>query len=513
MTNRSVAFTAAKNALLAGRYEFERPVGEGGMGAVWRARDLRLQCPVAVKVLYHDGRDGEAMRQRFLREARVAAAVQHANVVRTTDFGIEDGTPYMVMELVEGESLADRMGKRPSLSIDECVEIASSVLRGLAAAHDAGVIHRDVKPENVHLVHDRDGIFPKILDFGIASALRPEGGRISVQTTQSGGLVGTPHYMSPEQARGLPDLDARSDIYSVGSMLYEMLTGATPVDADHPGDLLMAVVKEDHLPAVQLRPEIGEELSHVLDVALRKDRDERYPTARAMRQALLAAAPTAARVRPDVTGPIHIRQRLSSIPPAHPTPRDLERTTLGADELLSGEMLPPPAESRARRPLLIASGILVAAVLVGVGVLLGSDAREPEAPPEGGAEVDEIEAATAADTRPVVSPLAGPPPASEAASAGEAAVEEAGELPAEPAAASAVAEVAEDREPEAGGGAAEAVEAAEPPPTKAPIARPRRAARARMRPVATPGAMEAASMEGDGEAEAETPAAFRDLDY
>lgn len=411
-----MTFSPQKSALLAGRYEFERPVGEGGMGAVWRARDLRLQCPVAVKVLYHDGRDAEAMSQRFLREARVAAAVQHANVVRTTDFGIEDGTPYMVMELVEGESLADRMGKLPALSIHECIDIVSSVLRGLAAAHDAGVIHRDIKPENVHLVHDRDGIFPKILDFGIASAMKPEG-RISVQTTQAGGLVGTPHYMSPEQARGLPDLDARSDVYSVGAMLYEMLTGSTPVDAELPGDLLVAVVKEPHRPAVDLRPEIGEALSYVLDIALRKSREERYPTARAMRQALLAATPAHARRSADVTGPIHVRPRFST-PPAS---RDSARTTFDAAELLSGEMLSSPRRERAK-PLWIAGAVAGLVLLVG-GVVLATRTSEPDSEPAAEAPRDPPER-EASESRPAMSPTRVEPPPEVAAPPTGAEVEE-----------------------------------------------------------------------------------------
>ena len=459
-----MAFVAAKNALLAGRYEFERPVGEGGMGAVWRAQDLRLHCPVAVKVLYHDGRDAEAMSQRFLREARVAASVQHVNVVRTTDFGIEDGTPYMVMELVEGESLADRMGKRPPLSIDECVEIAASVLRGLAAAHDAGVIHRDVKPENVHLVHDRDGFFPKILDFGIASAIRPEG-RISVQTTQAGGLVGTPHYMSPEQARGLPDLDARSDVYSVAAMLYEMLTGTTPVDAELPGDLLLAVVKEPHLPAVERRPELGDDLSHTLDVALRKERDERYPTARAFRQALQAAMPQTDYSRPDATGPIQIRRRTGSVPP----PSD--RPTLDAGELLSGEMLEPPMTRPSRRALVVAGGILAAVALVAAGVLFRSG-LEPER--------IEADAPVLAPAEPAEEPAFPPPTVS--APAAEGAVE-----------------------PEPVSRESEEVDEA-PGQVRSP---------SRMRAVRSPRAPEASSMAAEAPAPASsmTPEAFRDLDY
>ncbi|MAQ17628.1 MAG: hypothetical protein CMN30_22880 [Sandaracinus sp.] len=466
-----MVFVPTKNALLAGRYEFERPVGEGGMGAVWRARDLRLHCPVAVKVLWHDGRDSEALSQRFLREARVAASVQHVNVVRTTDFGIEDDTPYMVMELVEGESLADRMGKRPPLSINECVEIASSVLRGLAAAHDVGVIHRDIKPENVHLVADRDGVFPKILDFGIASALKPEG-RVSVQTTQAGGLVGTPHYMSPEQARGLPDLDARSDVYAVGAMLYEMLTGATPVDAELPGDLLLAVVKEAHVPAIERRPELGKRLSHALDIALRKDRDERYPTASAFRKALHDAIPKTPKSRPDVTGPIQIRDRMISEPPG-PT----DRPTLDADELLSGAYLPPPAPPRSRTALLVGAAVVLAAALVAVGIFLGASEGEVASP-----------TADAPQTREAEAPEAPEPPAPTATVAVPTAALPPTEVPAE----------------------GPPVEEAEEAP-EAPVRR--RAAR--MRAATTEMAATPAEMAPVSEMSASmgTPTAFRDLDY
>ena len=234
----------ATGSLIAERYELDVMIGEGGMARVWRGVDTVLARPIAVKFLFlREGRDHEAMVDRFLREARIAAAVRHPNVVDILDFGTtEDERPFMVMELLEGESLEQRMSRDPELTLEELVGIVSLALDGLTAVHKAGIVHRDLKPDNVFLLHDDGEVRPKLLDFGVSRDTDPTSGRRTALTTGEGSLVGTPEYMSPEQARGRKDIDHRSDIYSVGVILYEATTGRLPYDAEGVGDLIIDIV-------------------------------------------------------------------------------------------------------------------------------------------------------------------------------------------------------------------------------------------------------------------------------
>ncbi|HEY8430506.1 MAG TPA: serine/threonine-protein kinase [Sandaracinaceae bacterium] len=283
----------AEGLVIAGRYELEALIGEGGMARVWRAKDRTLQRLVAVKFLFlREDRDRRTMVDRFLREARIAAAVRHPNVVDLLDFGTtEEGRPFMVMELLAGESLEARLSREPTLTLRELIRIAAGMLDGLAAVHKAGIVHRDLKPDNVFLLDDDGEVRPKLLDFGVsreASAI--SGRRSSAVTTADGYLVGTPEYMSPEQARGLRDVDFRTDIYSVGVVLYEAMTGRLPYTAEGVGDLIIDIVGGGAPPLATLRPEIGEPLSDVVARAMSPRREDRYQSAREMRDALLAAA-------------------------------------------------------------------------------------------------------------------------------------------------------------------------------------------------------------------------------
>lgn len=260
------------------------------MGEVWRAFDQLLQRPVAVKFLSARGLgDGGAAVDRFLREARIAASVQHRNVVQTVDFGtLGDDRPYMVMELLDGESLATRFEQSPRLSMADLVQLTSLTLRGLSAVHAAGIVHRDLKPENIFLHRDADGVLPKIVDFGISRSL-DAGDRKSALSTQHGLIVGTPDYMSPEQARGQGDIDRRADIYAMGVILYEGLCGQLPFRAATVGELIAAIIQDRPTPIRQLRPDVPELLASVIEQAMCPDRDQRFVDARVMSTALGAA--------------------------------------------------------------------------------------------------------------------------------------------------------------------------------------------------------------------------------
>jgi len=292
-------FQPRAGRVLDGRYVLESAIGEGGHALVWRARHQRLGHHVAVKFLREP--DDQERRARFLREAQVAAAIRHRNVVEILDVGEEDDHVYMVMELLEGDSLAEHLAKGP-MSVAEAVRLTAAILGGLTAVHEAGIVHRDLKPENVLLVNDADGYFPKIVDFGISrvhmrESERPAESRVrdsgpalvSVVPTQENVLVGTPEYMSPEQVRAKTRVDHRSDVWSIGVMLYEMLTSDLPFRGETAADVFIAVATETEKPITEQRPDVPEPLARFLHRALRKSAAERYANARAMRRALVQA--------------------------------------------------------------------------------------------------------------------------------------------------------------------------------------------------------------------------------
>ncbi len=314
--------------VIAGRYRLDAPIGEGAMGSVWRAEDQTLKRHVAIKFLFVRGaRDPQAMVDQFLREARIAASVQHRNVIQTVDFGtVDDFQPFMVMELLNGESLGDRMARQPPLSHEQLIHIVSLTLRGLSAVHDAGIVHRDLKPQNVFLQRDADAVYPKILDFGISRSLNGGEDRPSAIATQEGMIVGTPDYMSPEQARGERHIDRRSDIYSMGVMLFEGLTGRLPFLAETVGDLIVQIMTTDAPHAIEIAPSVPRSLSDLVAQAMSRNREHRFADARALRRALLAAAETAwshgGRIAASgPPGPVNLGQGagLMSLPPPQPT--------------------------------------------------------------------------------------------------------------------------------------------------------------------------------------------------
>ncbi len=260
------------------------------MGSVWRAQHLALEAPVAIKFVHVQGGDQARFLARFEREAKLAASVRHRNVVSITDYGhMPDGTAFMVMDCLDGEPFADYLETQPSPA--EVLYIAELTTRGLVAVHEAGIVHRDLKPENIFICRDATGVYPKLIDFGISKHLRPEGERRSAVTTQEGAIFGTPAYMSPEQARGLTDIDERTDIYSMGVILYEALAGKLPYESQYVGDLMLAIVVGGAQPLHEVRPDLDPRLGDVVMKAMAHDARARYQTARELLAALGTLAP------------------------------------------------------------------------------------------------------------------------------------------------------------------------------------------------------------------------------
>jgi serine/threonine-protein kinase len=281
--------------LVDGRYEIVRLLSEGGMGAVYVVEHRFLRKQLALKVLHAElARDADALA-RFEREARAASRIDHPNVVRVTDFGrTEAGEPYLVMELLAGHTLADELTQGQHLPPGRARFIAVEVLRGLEEANLRGVVHRDLKPENVILVPGPEsnvgGEAVKVVDFGIAQ-LRTDGDQ---RMTSTGAVMGTPLYMAPEQVRGQADLDARVDVYAVGVMLYEMLAGRTPYEGDTFGAIAHEILSAKPQPLATVAPEVDPAWSALVMHAFAGDREQRFASARQLREALERLPATAA---------------------------------------------------------------------------------------------------------------------------------------------------------------------------------------------------------------------------
>lgn len=253
--------------LLAARYRLEARIGSGGMSTVYRAFDTVLERTVAIKLMHRNLAEHSEQLERFRREARAVAQLNHPHIVQVIDAGEHDDTPFIVFEHVQGETLKERIQRAGRLSVTEAVAYAVEIARALGAAHERGIVHRDVKPQNV-LIND-EGL-AKVTDFGIARTLEEHG------LTADGRVLGTTDYVSPEQAMG-QEVDGQSDIYSLGIVLYEMLVGDIPFHGENQVAVAMKHVREEIPDVQQLRPSIGAALAAVLDRATAKSLDVRYP--------------------------------------------------------------------------------------------------------------------------------------------------------------------------------------------------------------------------------------------
>jgi serine/threonine protein kinase len=410
--------------VLAGKYRLERLLAQGGMGSVWRARNTSLDVAVAVKVVA-TAADREWLRPRFMREANAAARLRHPAIVRVFDVDqTPQGDPFIVMELLEGETLTKRM--TPRLDPIEAVRLLLPIADALRVAHEGGVIHRDVKPENVFLALDGGQLQPKLLDFGIVKVDRSEG---KDRLTERGEFVGTPEYMSPEQARGRDDLDATTDVWSLCVVLYEAITGRLPFQGgENYRALLRSIIEDAPTPISELGPEDAE-LAHIIERGLSKEPRERWLSMNELGTAL-ALFLVNRNVRDDATGS-SIEVRWLDRRPSLPSPQPAVAEVTSAASVVG---VVTKLRRTQRRNRMMVGGVAVGAAAIvallwlarpGAHAESASAASAPAAlPPEPAATVPPVPTVTAlvgavASTTPVTSaappetPPAAPPKGAE----------------------------------------------------------------------------------------------------
>lgn len=342
------------------RYRLDSLLGRGGMGSVWRAEHLQLRSPVAVKLLDPAISSNEQMLTRFIREAQSAASLRSPHVVQIFDYGVEAGTAFIAMELLQGESLAERIARLKQLPPDEVIRFLSQVLRAISKAHEAGIVHRDLKPDNIFICAD-DPEFAKVLDFGVAKVTNGELSGSAGSRTQTGMMIGTPYYMSPEQTQA-KDVDARADLWGIAVIAYECLVGRRPFTGDSFGELVIGIcTKPVPIPSHSVAVPPGFDEWFVKGT--QRDRDRRFSSAREMADELAKLSPLSSsspRTLPFPTKPITV-PRPSASPPRSAPVDNLDLTT-GQRAVTSGPSLAREPRSAAVYVLLAAAVLIVAGV-------------------------------------------------------------------------------------------------------------------------------------------------------
>lgn len=319
---------ASVGEIIGGKYRLDRLLGEGGMGAVFAAENLNTGRRVAVKVLHGQWAERPEVAQRFVREARATTAIAHPNIVEVFDLDSDAarGITYIVQEFLEGETLEAHLASRPGsrLGAREALEIIVPVMEAIVAAHARGIVHRDIKPANIFLVRGRGGeLVPKVIDFGIAKDLASAEG--ASNRTQEGLTIGTPSYMSPEQVSGSTDVDAQTDVWALGVVLYQMLSGRLPFESPQQNVVMAKILLELPTPIASHCPELPAGLIAIVDGALRRDRRERLGSVRAMMSAALECgewprnAQPRGSVPPEQALPSPTRPSLPPTAPVHAT--------------------------------------------------------------------------------------------------------------------------------------------------------------------------------------------------
>ncbi len=359
-----------------GRYEVVALIGRGGFGAVYEATHRELKKRVALKVLHREFALHPTVRARFSREAVAASAMRHPHVVDVTDVGVFEGQPYLVMEFLEGETLRARCERDGAMGVEATLDVLLPVLDAIATAHAQGIVHRDLKPDNVFLarVGPRGAAVPKVLDFGIVKLSGDLPDRRGT-LTGSGALLGTPSYMSPEQAENLRDIDGRSDQFSLGAILYECLTGRRAFEGEGMISILHRVATQPVKPPRELRTELPAALEAVVLRALEKSPAARFASARAMGAALLPFASAKAR---EEWSEVFVGEAAEAAPAPAParvsvTPGQLSRE-VGPQTLHRPEAHPTTGP---RWPAAVGATAAIALALAGIDALRSERAAAP----------------------------------------------------------------------------------------------------------------------------------------
>ncbi len=371
---------------VAAKYRIERLIGRGGMGAVYEATNTAISKRVALKFLDREAaRDHDAVT-RFQREAESASAVESAHIVQIFDSGTsEDDRPFLVMELLQGEDLRAVLRREGKLPLPDAIHVGGQVARALARAHAAGIVHRDLKPDNVFLCRrDDDAMFVKIVDFGISKVTRRE---ITADTlTRRGTVLGTAFYMSPEQAQAFRDVDGRTDLYSLGSILFEMLAGRPPHTGTVYEAVLIEICTKDAVDIRTLEPDVPEAVAEVIQKALARDRADRFQDANELYDALALAAPGLLR-----TGGVGAaRAAFSSNPVLAESRRSTPRSGSGEARVSEASsapitaagtaVRPPPGDGRTHTRRTVVTGIVAAlAAFTLTVVLMANRKRDADA--------------------------------------------------------------------------------------------------------------------------------------
>jgi serine/threonine protein kinase len=326
-----------QGALIADRFRLVRLLGKGGMGEVWLAQHASLDVPCAVKFIHGASADNAEVRQRFEREAKAAASLRSPHVVQILDYGICEGMPYLAMELLEGEALSDRIRAKLRLDGAETYRVVAQVGKALTKAHAAGIVHRDLKPENIFLVADSEGEVAKVLDFGVAKQTATLD-----SNTRTGALLGTPYYMSPEQAQGIKAIDHRADLWSLAVVTFRCVTGELPFKSTALGDLLIKIVTQP-LP---IPSQIASGLPEGFDVwwarAAEREPERRFQSARELVEGLGLALGVTQLTGLGVT-PMPNQRGASA-------QQNMQRTVIAEPMEEPQPPRPPPARPAAGRP-------------------------------------------------------------------------------------------------------------------------------------------------------------------